>query len=52
MVKYVRDDSDLQLLFTRIMWRIWFLAKLKLFRHFLTENFGDLVMSVFVSKMG
>ena len=50
MVKYVRDNSDLHLLF--IMWRIWFLAKLKLFRQFLTENFGDLVVSVFVSNMG
>ena len=32
-----------------IIWRMWFLKKVKLFHQFLMENFGDLVMSVFIS---
>jgi hypothetical protein len=35
-----------------VIWRIWFLKKIKLFRQFLVENFGDLVMSVCISTFG
>jgi hypothetical protein len=38
--------DDLRFLF--IIWGIWFLKKMKLFRQFLMENFGGLLMSVFI----
>ena len=40
-------QDDFWLIF--IIWRMWFLKKVKLFHQFLMENFGDLVMSVFIS---
>lgn len=44
----VTSQDNMRLVF--IEQRVWFLKKVKLFRQFLMENFGDLVMWVFVSN--
>jgi hypothetical protein len=43
-------QNNLQFMF--IIWRILFLKKMKLFCQFVAENFGDLVMSIFLSNLG
>jgi hypothetical protein len=48
VVVFFQDDLRLMV----IIWRIWFLKKVKLFLLFRTENSGDLGMSVFIITLG
>jgi len=43
-------QDDLWLIF--VVWRLWFLKKVKIFLQILEEYFGDLNMSVFWASFG